>query len=246
MGIKENWWRLNYHSVRLIGGPVFRKVWRIKVSSEGEIPNIRPVLLAPIHRTSIDTYAISYVVKEFISYVSTDNYGHASCVNYIQKLATKAMGSVIWQSSGMTNPRRRAVALARDVEDRLERRLIVAAFAQGEYQPSSVESVEDGLVGLLRRYEQRDQQMKGHDLRIPITPVGIEYRHGEEGLKLSKFAQWLVSHIPYFPDWIVPAIGSNIIVRFGETHYFDSLNSRDLTETIMREAAELSRIPYNA
>lgn len=247
MGTKENWWRLNYHVLRLVTVPVFKRALRITVKSEGEIPNVRPVLLAPIHRTSIDTYAISYVVKEFISYVSTDNYGHAGGVNFLQEQATKAMGSVIWHRTGMDNPRQRAVALARDVEDRLERRLIVAAFTQGEYQPFSVKSVEEGLIGLLRRYELRDQKRKGHELRIPITAVGIEYAHRDDGeFRQSKFAQWLADHIPYFPTWIVPAMGSTVTVRFGETHYFDSLNSRELTEKIMREAATLSRIPYEA
>jgi hypothetical protein len=184
------------------------------------------------------------MVKEFVSYVSTDMFGHTGCVNFLQKHTTKAMGSVIWQRSGMTNSRQRALALARDVDDRLDRRLIVAAFTQGEYQPDSVQSVEEGLIGLLRRYERREQREKGHDLRIPIVPVGIEYVHGNRGLVLSRPIGWLMKHIPYFPKWVVPAFGSEIVVRFGELQYFDDRSAREITEVVMKDAAKLSGIPY--
>jgi len=122
----------------------------------------------------------------------------------------------------------------------------VAAFTQGEYQPYSVESVEDSLIGLLRRYEARHQREKGHELRIPIVPVGIEYSHDGRGLEMASFVTWLTNHIPFFPKWTLPAVGSKIIVRFGEPHYFDGRSAAALTDLVMREAAELSKIPYNA
>jgi hypothetical protein len=137
------------------------------------------------------------------------------------------------------------VALAHDVEDKLDRRLIVAAFTQGEFQPHSVESVEDGLIGLLRRYETRYEKEKGHELRIPIVPVGIEYEKDANGFERSRALQWLSGHVPQFPDWTVPAIGSKVVVRFGEAHYFDGRSPRELTEVVMREAADLSDIPYD-
>ena len=245
VGIKENWWRLNYHFIRLGAVPPARLAFRYKVRSEGEIPNTRPVFLAPVHRTSIDIYALAYLSREFISFVSTDSYGHSRVVNYLQRQSTKAMGSVIWQKTGIANVRNRAVALAHDVDDRLDRRLIVAAFTQGQYQPDSVESVEDGLIGLLRRYEVRHLKLKGHELRIPIVPVGIEYNANGNGLRLSKFSGWLESNLPKFPGWSVPAAKSEIVVRFGEPLYFDGRSPRELTETVMREAACLSNIPYN-
>ena len=245
MGIKENWWRLNYHTVRLAGIPAAKLVLRINLSSEGEIPNTRPVFLAPVHRTSVDTYVMVRVAREFISFVSTDSFGHGRVVNYLQRHSTRAMGSIIWQKNGIPNARHRAVALAHDVEDKLDRRLIVAAFTQGEFQPHSVESVEDGLIGLLRRYETRYEKEKGHELRIPVVPVGIEYEKNSNGFEQAGALQWISRHVPQFPDWTVPAFGSKVVVRFGEAQYFDERSPRQLTEAVMREAANLSNIPYN-
>lgn len=244
MGLKENWWRFNYHMMRLVNIPVLKKALLLQSEVEGEIPNIRPIMLAPVHRTSADVYALAHVSKEFVSFVSTDSFGHNRLINYLQKHATKAMGSVIWQEDGIANPRKRAVALAHDVEDRLDRRLIVAAFTQGEYQFDSVDSIEDGLIGLLRRYERRHLKEKGHELRIPIVPVGIEYDRKGRGLKQSRLSRFLSKRIPFYPQWTIPALRTKIIVRFGTPHYFDELTTRQLTEKVMREAAELSDIPY--
>lgn len=245
MGIKENWWRFNYHTVRLAAIPTAKQMMRISLRSEGEIPNIRPVFLAPVHRTSVDIYAMARVTGEFISFVSTDSFGHSRIINYVQRHSTKALGSVIWQKNGIVNARHRAVALAHDVEDRLDRRLIVAAFTQGEFQPHSVESVEEGLIGLLRRYEIRHEKEKGHELRIPIVPVGIEYEKNRNGFEQSGAMRWMSRHVGQFPNWTVPAIGSKVVVRFGQPHYFDGRSACQLTDIVMREAASLSDIPYN-
>jgi hypothetical protein len=245
MGVKENWWRLNYHAVRLAAVPVVKRILRVKVIHKGELPNIRPLFIAPVHRTSVDMYVIANGIGEFISYVSTDAFGHSKLVNFVQRQATRSLGSVIWQESGIANTRQRAVVLAHDVEDKLDRRLIVAAFTQGEFQFDAVDSVEEGLIGLLRRYEARHLRDKGHELKIPIVPVGIEYQHGQKGLALSRSFRWMTRHIPYFPNWAVPAFGSTIIVRFGEPHYFDGRGAKVMTHIVMRDAAELSNIPFN-
>ena len=163
----------------------------------------------------------------------------------VQKHLTRALGSVIWQESGIANERARAVALARDVEDRLDRRLIVAAFTQGEYQYDSVDSIEDGLIGLLRRYDVRHLKKKGHEVRIPIVPVGIEYDRKGKGLKQSGVGKWMSKHVPLFPNWTIPGFRTKIVVRFGKPHYFDGQSPREMTELVMEEAARLSNIPYN-
>ena len=190
-------------------------------------------------------YVIANGIGEFISYVSTDAFGHSKFVNFVQRQATRSLGSVIWQESGIANTRQRAVVLAHDVEDKLDRRLIVAAFTQGEFQFDAVESVEEGLIGLLRRYEARHLRDKGHELKIPIVPIGIEYQYGKKGLALSRSFGWMIRHIPFFPNWAVPAFGSKIIVRFGEPHYFDGRGAKVLTHIVMREAAKLSNIPFS-
>jgi len=246
MGIKENWWRLNYHITRLTFIPAAKRALLLSSRVEGEIPNIRPILLAPVHRTSADIYAIVDVSGEFISFVSTDTFGHHRLVNFVQKYFTKSLGSIIWQESGISNARARAVALAHDVEDRLDRRLIVAAFAQGEYQYDSVDSVEEGLIGLVRRYEVRHLKQKGHELRIPIVPVGIEYDRKGKGLEQSRVGQWMSKWVPLFPNWTIPALRTKIVIRFGEPHYFDGQTPRQLAEIVMKEAAKLSNIPYKA
>ena len=246
MGLKENWWRFNYHVMRLGFVTVAKNALKLSARVEGDIPNVRPLLLAPVHRSSADVYALAHVSREFISFISTDSFGHNRPINFLQKHATKATGAVIWNESGITNPRRRAVALANDIEDRLDRRLIVAVFTQGEYQQDSVESIEEGLIGLLHRYEKRNLAQKGHELRIPIVPVGIEYDRSGHGFVQSRIFHWLSKHVPFTPNWTIPGFGTRVTVRFGSTHYFEDLSPRDLTEKIMREAASLSGIPYEA
>ena len=244
MGVKENWWRFNYHVIRLGFIPVTKRALLLSSRVEGEIPNIRPILLAPVHRTSADVFALAHVSGELISFVSTDSFGHNGVINFIQKNATAAMGTVIWHEEGIGNPRKRAIVLAKDVEDRLDRRLITAAFTQGEYQYDSVKSIEEGLIGLLKRYETRHLKQKGHELKIPVVPVGIEYDRKGKGLEQSAVGKWIAQWIPFTPNWTIPALRTKIIVRFGTPQYFENQTPRELTESVMKEAARLSNIPY--
>ncbi len=244
MGVKENWWRFNYHVIRLGFIPVTKRALLLSSRVEGEIPNIRPILLAPVHRTSADVFALAHVSGELISFVSTDSFGHNGVINFIQKNATAAMGTVIWHEKGIHNPRKRAIVLAKDVEDRLDRRLITAAFTQGEYQYDSVKSIEEGLIGLLKRYETRHLKQKGHELKIPVVPVGIEYDRKGKGLEQSAVGKWITRWIPFTPNWTIPALRTKIIVRFGTPQYFENQTPRELTESVMKEAARLSNIPY--
>ena len=244
MGVKENWWRFNYHVIRLGFIPVTKRALLLSSRVEGEIPNIRPILLAPVHRTSADVFALAHVSGELISFVSTDSFGHNGVINFIQKNATAAMGTVIWHEEGIDNPRKRAIVLAKDVEDRLDRRLITAAFTQGEYQYDSVKSIEEGLIGLLKRYETRHLKQKGHELKIPVVPVGIEYDRKGKGLEQSAVGKWITRWIPFTPNWTIPALRTKIIVRFGTPQYFENQTPRELTESVMKEAARLSNIPY--
>ena len=154
MRLKEKWWRFNYRLLRVVVVPVAKRILRVQTDVVGELPVTRPVFLAPVHRTSIDIYAVGVAAGEFVSFVSTDSFGHGRCVNWLQKQLTRSLGSVIWHQRGLVRARHRAVLLARDVDDRLNRSLNVAAFAQGEYQPYSVNTIEDGLLGLLARYER--------------------------------------------------------------------------------------------
>ncbi len=244
MGVKENWWRFNYHVIRLGFIPVTKRALLLSSRVEGEIPNIRPILLAPVHRTSADVFALAHVSGELISFVSTDSFGHNGVINFIQKNATAAVGTVIWHEEGIHNPRKRAIVLAKDVEDRLDRRLITAAFTQGEYQYDSVKSIEEGLIGLLKRYETRHLKQKGHELKIPVVPVGIEYDRKGKGLEQSAVGKWIARWIPFTPNWTIPALRTKIIVRFGTPQYFENQTPRELTESVMKEAARLSNIPY--
>lgn len=245
MNVRKRWWQLNYHALRLAVIKPSKVMLRMGLQVEGRIPDARPVMLAPVHRTSVDTFAISYAIGDMISYVSTDSFGHSRVANAVQKWLTTALGSIIWEQRGIPNSRMRAIALARAFEQRLDHRLIVAAFTQGKYQPHSVDSIEDGLIGLLRRYEVRLERQSGHGFKIPIVPVGIEYDYEGRGLEYARTADVLAKYIPYFPRWTSPALGSKITVRFGEPHYFGELSTEDLTRTVMREAARLSNIPFN-
>jgi len=244
LGLKENWWRFNYHAIRLCFIPVAKRALLLRSKAEGEIPNIRPIMLAPVHRTSADVFALAEASKEFVSFVSTDSFGHNGVINFVQEKMTAAIGTVIWHEAGIGNPRKRAVVLAKDVDDRLDRRLITAAFTQGEYQYDSVESIEEGLIGLLKRYESRHLKQKGHELRIPIVPVGIEYNRSGKGLEQSAVGKWLLKWIPFTPNWTIPALRTRITVRFGTAHYFEGQSARELAEEVMKEAAALSGIEF--
>ena len=100
------------------------------------------------------------------------------------------------------------------------------------------------MFGLLKRYEARHLKQKGHELKIPIVPVGIEYDRKGKGLEQSAVGKWIARWIPFTPNWTIPALRTKIIVRFGTPHYFENQTPRELTATVMKEAARLSNIPY--
>lgn len=244
LGIKQHLWRANYQSFRFGVIKPWHRILRYDMKAEGTIPDTRPVMLVPVHRTSMDIFAISHVAREFISYVSTDNYGHNRFTNRLQKHLTSSFGSIVWQQNGISNPRARALALARGIGNRLDQRMIIAAFTQGKYQPHSVDTIEDGLVGLIKRYEHRRLIRSGEEIRIPIIPVGLEYDLNGDGLVFSNIARRFADRIPLFPRWSVPAFGTKITVKFGTPQYLDDQSPTELTRDVMRQAAELSNIPY--
>ena len=244
MSFKLRWWRCNYQALRYAVVAPAKIVLGYDLFVEGSIPESRPVLLVPVHRTSIDIYAISYALGDLVSYVSTDAFGHSSLANAVQKQLTMALGSVVWEESAIRNERERAVVLTRQVEQRLAYELVVAVFAQGQYQPHAVETIEDGILGMLQRYEARYQRIHGERKSIAIVPVGIEYDFEGQGLKFARTADRLAKLIPMFPRWTVPAFGSTVTVRFGEPQYLDSRSPQNVTADVMRQAAELSKIPF--
>ena len=243
---RQKWWECNYKALLYGGIAPSRHALRFDVHSEGSLPSRRPLMLVPVHRTSIDTFVIAYFVREFISYVSTDAFGHGRFANAVQRYLTTALGSVVWKQKGISNRRARAVALARDVERRLDSGKIVAVFTQGEYQPDSVDSFEDGALGLLERYDKHIEKETGRRLQTQVVPVGLEYDYAGRGLVQSDFADRLATYLPGFPRWHVPALGSTITVRFGEPHYLDDQSALQLTHDVMKDAAELSNIPFRA
>lgn len=136
------------------------------------------------------------------------------------------------------------MALAKDMEFRLSHDQIIAVFTQGEIQPYSVTRVEDGLLGLLSRYERRRLTFNGTLSQIPIVPVGLDYDLRGRGLVLSQFADTLADMVLFFPRWTVPALGSRITVRIGRPHYSGGRSSENVTGEVMKEAAALSHVPY--
>jgi 1-acyl-sn-glycerol-3-phosphate acyltransferase len=215
------------------------------VKFEGKLPEQRPLVLAPVHRAAVDMYAVSAVAGEFIAFVSTDAFGHGRVANRIQHALTTLLGSIVWPESHKVSARAKAVRLARDVDRRLDSRLILGIFVQGEYQPNSVETVEDGLIGLIKRYELRKVRIGNGREVIPIVPVGISYESPQGGLVQSKFALWLSKFVPLFPLWSVPARGTHITVHFGEPKFIGDTKTEELTSNLMQDAAVLSGIPFN-
>ncbi len=244
MNLKLRWWKCNTQLLRFGVVAPAKIVFGYDLRVEGSLPEKRPVLLAPVHRTSIDIYAISYAIREMVSYVSTDSFGHSRFANAVQKQLTTALGSVVWEQNAISNERQRAVVLTRAVEQRLSEDLIVAVFTQGKYQPQAVDSIEDGLVGMLQRYETRYERQNGTKVQVPIVPVGIEYDFEGTGLQFAKTADRLARVIPMFPRWTVPSFGSNVTVRFGSPEYIDGRSPEAVTHSVMHKAAELSNIPF--
>ena len=241
---RQRWWEFNCGVLRYGLVNPAKHVLRFDTRCEGTLPAARPLMLVPVHRTSIDIYAISYFIREFVSYVSTDSFGHGRLANAVQRYLTTALGSIVWHQKGMANHRARALALSRDVYRRLDSRKILAVFTQGEYQPDRVESFEDSALALLQRYQVRREKIDGEPVRIPIVPVGLEYDYSGDGLVQSRFADRLAKYLPAFPQWRVPVLGSKVTVRFGEAHYLDGTDTAEMAATLMKEAADLSKIPY--
>jgi len=237
-------WKFNFHFLRLFIVPTIRLLMNYTVEFEGKLPGQRPLVLAPVHRSAVDMYAVAAVAGEFIAFVSTDAFGHGRIANRVQHLLTTLLGSIVWSVSLKVSARAKAVTLARDVERRLDSGLILGIFVQGEYQPDSVETVEEGLVGLVKRYENRKTKLDASYHPTPIIPVGISYESPEGGLVQSKFANWLSKYVPLFPSWTAPARGTKITVRFGEPTHVANARPSELSNNLMREAAALSGIPF--
>ncbi len=72
--------------------------------------------------------------------------------------------------------------------------------------------------------------------RVSFVPTGIEYR----------FPKHFPEIMPLLPSFMFPCPGTAVILRFGEPKYIGERGPKELTEIVMREAAELSRIPYKA
>lgn len=233
--MKEFMWKTAYHATRMGVVVPLRTILRASATLEGVLPPMRPLYLAPVHRTPADTGAIGSVIPEYISYVSTDSFGNKRWINAVQECWTLAMGGVILTQIDETRPlrerREETVRIGRnlrsDMFERLDRRLIIAGFSQGEYQRNDVSSINHGLFNILQRWEEINK------VRVPIVPVGLDY--GGD-----------VKMLPHMPRWQVPDFGTRITVRLGEPVHFEDKSSVQLADIVMREAAQLSRIPYNA
>ena len=79
---RRRWWEANHQVLRYgLINPARWIMWP-NSHSEGTIPDTRPLLLVPVHRTSIDIYAISLFIRKFVAYVSTDSFGHNRDANF--------------------------------------------------------------------------------------------------------------------------------------------------------------------
>ncbi len=107
--------------------------------------------------------------------------------------------------------------------DAFSRGNIVAGFPQAHFSKPISES-KCGLIELVSLYERIPNR------RVPIIPAGIEYNisFGILPLRYLRF----------------PFPGTSVTVRFGEPKQLDGKSPKELTEIVMSEAAELSRIPY--
>ncbi len=102
---------------------------------------------------------------------------------------------------------------------------ILFGFPQACYQ-KDVSRLEPGLVGLAGLYERKTG--KG----VSIIPVGIKYGSSSE----PKIFPLRYLRFP-FP-------GTSVTVSFGEPKHLDGHSPKELTEIVMKEAAELSNVPY--
>ncbi len=184
------------------------------LSFEGELPKERPAIIAPPHQNHFDPVALVMAIDEYVGFV------------YVYNLKAKIASSISGIHLNGVRTKVHGLRFKRFFEF-LDRKYLVAAFPQGTFQKEKVISFKSGIARLVQDYNSLRQK------NTPFIPAGIEY----------KSPNYLPDILP-IPFTKIPLPGTSVTVRFGKPKYLDGRTPKELTEIVMREAAELSNIPY--
>jgi len=108
----------------------------------------------------------------------------------------------------------------------LDRKGVIVNYPQGRLEAGQVSDLRYSVSRLLAMYT-------GPERPLSVIPVGIEQVTPS---RLPDMVPTPLFHFPFF--------GTQVTVRFGTPISFENRDAEDLTQTVMREAAELSNLPY--
>jgi len=141
-----------YRVLRLIAHLVNRAYWRVEVEGAANVPTTGPVILAPVHRSFMDFFAVSEVTARKIFYMTKD-----------EMWKTPLLGAFLDAVGAFPVHREGADRLALDrAQDVLERGDVLILFPEGTRRAGPVvDDLHEGAAFLAAR------------TGAPIVPIGV-------------------------------------------------------------------------
>ncbi|HUY23312.1 MAG TPA: lysophospholipid acyltransferase family protein [Acidimicrobiales bacterium] len=131
-----------YRFLRLLAHLINRAYWRVEVDGAAHVPATGPVILAPVHRSFMDFFAVSEVTKRKIFYMTKD-----------EMWRTPLLGSFLDAVGAFPVHREGADRLALDrAQDVLERGDVLILFPEGTRRAGPVvQDLHEGAAFLAAR-----------------------------------------------------------------------------------------------
>jgi len=131
-----------YRFLRLVAHLVNRLYWRVEVEGAGHVPTTGPVILAPVHRSFMDFFAVSEVTARKIFYMTKE-----------EMWKTPGLGPVLDAVGAFPVHREGADRLALDrAQDVLERGDVLILFPEGTRRTGAVvQDLHEGAAFLAAR-----------------------------------------------------------------------------------------------
>ncbi len=182
---------------------------------EGELKKEGARVLLPTHQCSLDPIALMRGINDYLAFSYLAGFKSA----FLAFFGLSIGGIRVKNNYMRYHP----------FFTHLKRGSLIVAFPQGDvsFPQRQVSSYKTGIARLVQMHESSTGE------RVSFVPIGIEYQ----------FPKHLPEIMP-LPFFKFPCFGTAVIIRFGEPKYLDGRTPKELTEIVMKEAAELSRIPY--
>jgi 1-acyl-sn-glycerol-3-phosphate acyltransferase len=162
-----------YRFLRVVAHLVNRVYWRVEVDGASNVPATGPVILAPVHRSFMDFFAVSEVTRRKIFYMTKE-----------EMWKSPVLGAILDAVGAFPVHREGADRLALDrAQDVLERGEVLILFPEGTRRAGPVvDGLHEGAAFLAAR------------TGAPVVPIGVGGT-AEAMPKGSKFVRPVKVHL---------------------------------------------------